>query len=65
MKIQAAQLGWNRDKWESDFQKRESQLEREFPNAKAFLVVMTSENWLGFPDDSKKVGEQYFTLSST
>ena len=58
------QLGWNRDKWEEDFKKRESKLKDEFPNAKAFLVVMTSENWSGFPDDNKKVGEQYFTLSS-
>jgi hypothetical protein len=59
------QLGWNRDKWEEDFKKRESKLKDEFPNAKAFLVVMTSENWSGFSDDNKKVGEQYFTLSST
>ena len=59
------QLGWNRDKWEEDFKKRESKLKDEFPNAKAFLVVMTSENWSGFPDDNKKVAEQYFTLSST
>lgn len=59
------QLGWNRDKWEEDFIKRESKLKDEFPNAKAFLVVMTSENWSGLPDDNKKVGEQYFTLSST
>ena len=59
------QLGWNRDKWEQDFKKRESKLKDEFPNAKAFLIVMTSENWSGFPDDNKKVGEQYFTLSST
>jgi hypothetical protein len=58
------QLGWNRDKWEDDFQKREAKLKREFPSAKAFLVVMTSEGWPGFPDNSKKVGEQYFTLSS-
>jgi len=58
------QLGWNRDKWEEDFKKRESKLKKEFPNAKAFLVVMTSKNWSGFPDDNKKVGEQYFTLSS-
>jgi len=58
------QLGWNRDKWEEDFKKRESKLKEEFHNAKAFLVVMTSENWSGFPDDNKKVGEQYFTLSS-
>jgi hypothetical protein len=59
------QLGWNRDKWEEDFRKRESKLKDKFPNAKAFLVVMTSENWPGFSDDNKKVGEQYFTLSST
>jgi hypothetical protein len=58
------QLGWNRDKWEEDFKKRESKLKKEFPNAKAFLLVMTSKNWSGFPDDNKKVGEQYFTLSS-
>jgi len=59
------QLGWNRDKWAEDFKKRESKLIDEFPNAKAFLVVMTSENWSGFPDGNKKVGKQYFTLSST
>lgn len=58
------QLGWNRDKWEEDFKNRESKLKDEFPNAKAFLVVMTSKNWSGFPTDNKKVGEQYFTLSS-
>ena len=58
------QLGWNRDKWQEDFKKREAKLKGEFPNAKAFLVVMTSENWFGFTDDDKKVGEQYFTLSS-
>ena len=58
------QLGWNRDKWEEDFKKRESKLKKEFPNAKAFLVVMTLKNWPGFHDDNKKVGEQYFTLSS-
>jgi len=25
---------------------------------------MSLKNWPGFPDDNKKVGEQYFTLSS-
>ena len=58
------QLGWNRDKWEKDFKKRESKLKDKFPNAKAFLVVMTSKNWPGFPDANKKVGKQYFTLSN-
>lgn len=59
------QLGWDRYKWEEDFKKRESKLKDEFPNATAFLVVMTSVNWSGFPDDNKNVGEQYFTLSNT
>jgi len=59
------QLGWNRDKWEPDFIKRESKLKDIFPDANAFLVVMTSENWAGFPINDKKIGEQYFTLSST
>jgi len=58
------QLGWNRNKWEEDFKKRETKLKYEFPNAKAFLVVMTLKNWPGFPDNNKKVGKQYFTLSS-
>ena len=58
------QLGWNRDKWEEDFKKREHELKNEFPNAKAFLVVMTSKNWSGFPDDNKNIDKQYFTLSS-
>jgi len=57
------QLGWNRDKWEEDFKKRETKLKHEFQNAKAFLVVMTSKNCSGFPGGNKKVGEQYFTLS--
>lgn len=59
------QLGWNRARWEKDFKKRESRLKCKFPKAKAFLVVLTSENWPGFPDDNRKVGKQYFTLSDT
>ena len=58
------QLGWNRDQWEEDFKKREVKLKGEYPNARAFLVVKTSKNWPGFPAGNKKVGEQYFTLSS-
>ena len=58
------QLGWNRTKWEKDFKRRESKLKDKFPKAKAFLVVLTSENWSGFPDNNKKVGKQYFTLSN-
>jgi hypothetical protein len=58
------QLGWNRDKWEDDFRGREEKLKKEFPKARAFLVVLTSENWPGFSPGDKKVGKQYFTLSS-
>jgi len=58
------QFGWNRYGWEEDFKKRELKLNEEFPNAKAFLVIMTSENWPGIPDNNKNVGEKYFTLSN-
>jgi len=58
------QLGWNRDRWEQDLKKRETKLRGEFPNADVFLVVMTSENWPGFQPNDKKVGKQYFTLST-
>ena len=30
------QLGWNRHKWESDFNEREKKLHKEFKNAKAY-----------------------------
>lgn len=58
------QLGWNRKNWEKDFIKREGILESEYPSAKAFLVVMTSNNWPGFGSKNEKVGKQYFALSS-
>lgn len=55
------QLGWSRNTWASDFEKREHKLKNVFPNAKIFLVVMSSCNWSGFGDDSR-VGEQLFCL---
>lgn len=58
------QFGWNRDKWEKDFTHREQKLKTEFPNATAYLLVMTSENWSGFPENDHRVGRQFFTLSS-
>jgi hypothetical protein len=58
------QLGWNRDKWDADFQRREAQLKKDFPAARAYLLVMTSENWGGFPEGDGRVGQQFFTLSS-
>lgn len=58
------QLGWNRNDWQRDFNKREKKLKRLFPNAKAFLVVMCSENWAGFDAEIKGVGQRFFCLSS-
>ncbi len=56
------QLGWNRDKWQSDFAAREQQLHVYCPNAQVFLLVMTTENWPGF-GDSRNIGRQFFALS--
>jgi hypothetical protein len=55
------QLGWSRHNWKSDFQNREQKLKEVFPNARMFLVVMSSCNWSGFGDDLR-VGEQLFCL---
>jgi len=56
------QLGWDRETWKSHFQNREKSLQQQFPNAKAFLVVMSEINWPGFGNDSR-VGQQFFALS--
>lgn len=58
------QLGWARKDFEEQLKNKESTLKDICPNAKIFVVVMTKENWPGFPDNNKKVGKQYFTLSS-
>ena len=55
-------LGWNRHKWERDFNKREDKIHGQFPNATCFLVVLTAINWFGF-ERNPRVGDQYFTLS--
>jgi hypothetical protein len=63
------QLGRNRHKdkvtgqyvWLQDFEKRESQLNKQRPNAKLFLLVMTESNWDGFGVDSR-CGKQFFAL---
>ena len=55
------QLGWNRKNWENDFNSREMKLKREFPNAKAFLLVMTGLNWGGF-ENNENLGTKYFCL---
>lgn len=55
------QLGWHRHSWKSHFENREHQLKEVFPDAKIFLLVMTSLNWSGFADD-EKVDKQLFCL---
>jgi hypothetical protein len=56
-------LGWNRIGWEDAFINREIRLKEDFPEANAFLLIMTSRNWLGIPDDDINLGEKYFILS--
>jgi hypothetical protein len=55
------QMGWSRHNWKFDFENRERKLKEVFPEAKMFLVVMSSCNWSGFGDDLK-VGQQLFCL---
>ena len=56
-------LGWNRISWEGDFINREKRLKEDFPEANAFLLIMTSRNWSGIPDDDVNLGKKYFILS--
>lgn len=55
------QFGRNRENWEKDFSERDKKLKDIFPEALAFLVVMSSENWPGF-GNNKNVGRKYFCL---
>ncbi|MGB3492259.1 MAG: hypothetical protein WBA57_06000 [Elainellaceae cyanobacterium] len=58
------QLGWMRSNWKSHFAKRERDLKEACPEAKLFVLVMTSCNWSGFDDqlDSSEVNQQFFCL---
>ncbi len=55
------QLGWNRKNWEKDFRDREKKLTNEYPDAHAFLLIMTGNNWGGF-GDHPLIGSKYFCL---
>lgn len=55
------QLGWNRSDWEEHFEDRELKLQAVFPDAHAFLLVMTGNNWGGFGQHSQ-IGKNYFCL---
>ncbi|MBM7453997.1 hypothetical protein JN09_001340 [Acholeplasma morum] len=59
------QLGYNRHSWQEDFQSREQHLKKDFPMAKAFLLVMTARNWKnnnGFANYLER-GKKYFVLT--
>ena len=56
-------LGWKRIGWEDAFIDREKRLKKDFPDAKAFLLIETSRNWSGMSDDNVNLGEKYFILS--
>jgi len=47
------QLGWRRHDWAFHFDEREQKLKEAFPDAKMFLLVMTSCNWSGFRNDPR------------
>lgn len=65
------QLGYQRYSWLSQFENREEKLQKVFPDAKMFLLVMTGCNWSGFDQSEPKagfdksdprVGEKFFCL---
>jgi hypothetical protein len=65
------QLGYQKFSWLSQFESREIKLQEIFPEAKMFLLVMTSCNWHGFDTseprggfnkDDLRVGEKFFCL---
>ena len=55
------QLGWNRENWEKDFLDREAILKQQFPNAKSFLLILTSSNW-SLIGQNKFLNIKYFIL---
>jgi len=56
------QLGWNRNGWETQYNKRTKELQDKFPNAKSFLLVMTGSNWSGFRKNDKRLNSSFFCL---
>jgi len=54
------QLGWMRNNWESHFAERERKLKEASPEAKLFVLVMTSCNWSGF--DNSKANQNFFCI---
>jgi hypothetical protein len=60
------QLGYERGNWNKNFIEREKKLNNIFPDAKAFLLVMTTHNWgkkKGFME-YKERGKKFFVLTN-
>jgi hypothetical protein len=55
------QLGWNRNNWEQQYNDRDTMLKSEFPNAKSYLLTLTSLNWGGF-GKNERLNNFYFSL---
>jgi hypothetical protein len=55
------QLGYQRNSWDNQLQDRATKIRLAFPEAKLFLLVMTSVNWSSFGDDPR-VGTELFCL---
>ncbi len=53
------QNGWNRDDWLVDIEKREKVIKESHKNAEFFLVVLSSANWGGFPENDTRVGVNF------
>jgi len=56
------QLGWSRTTWQKDFENRQEKLNNDYPDADAFLLVMTGSNWGGFSEDHLNSGKYYCLL---
>lgn len=55
------QLGWSRHNWEQQYNDRDNNLKKDFPNAKSYLLTMTSINWGGF-GAHERLNKNYFSL---
>lgn len=56
------QLGWNRVGWKKDFRERVKKLRESHPKAKAYLLVMTGNNWEGFSKKEANKNNYYCLL---
>jgi hypothetical protein len=55
------QLGWSRFVWEQQYNDRDNRLKTDYPDAKSYLLTMTSLNWGGF-GENERLNKYYFSL---